>query len=475
MKLPSQRRTSPELGNQPARPSRYHPVSRSLLVLLGLLAWLAAVASEAEPHPAQGYWSGGLVREGAVDVLHLEVSSSGKGLEAFFYRPVVGYQGRVPVSYREPVLTLELWSGKAALLLDAELGELRGTLESEGDGPATALHLRRTARPPLPPIRQEEALFQNASVQLAGTLVLPGSAPATGSLPAVCIFVQGRSYGTRGQFLPLAQQLARRGVAGLVFDGRGRGDSAGDPEAMTAADRVGDVLAAIQWVSRHRSLDSRRIGLFGHSAGGWIVPEVARRSSRVRWMVLHAGPAESLAEQQGHVAQALMERSGQAFSREDLEAAFDYQRSLVKLAGNDASWGQISGLVETVRGQPWASFVDLPESAEDGSLSFFRRQPYDSSEALRRTRIPVLALYGGADFVVSAQANAARLTQLLEAAGNQDFRIVTFPLADHSLRVPGATRGNGDSWPGRYYQWPRRPAGFTELLFGWILDHTPGP
>src|SRR5205085_1816655 len=57
-----------------------------------------------------------------------------------------------------------------------------------------------------------------------------------------------------------------------------------------------DADAAIRFLSRQPDLDPHRLGLFGGSQGGWIVPLAAARSKLVSFAVLESGPTVSVGE-----------------------------------------------------------------------------------------------------------------------------------------------------------------------------------
>lgn len=286
-------------------------------------------------------------------------------------------------------------------------------------------------------------------VELAGTLFVPhGEGPHPG-----IVFVQGRSYGSRDQFIEHARRATERGLAALVFDGRGAGDSGGVPGEHTLEDRLGDAEAAFEALRGHPRVHPARVGLLGHSAGGWVVPVVAQRRPEVAFLVLHAGPAVSLAEQQGRVVQEVMKRSDRNFTEEDYAAAYAYQHELVTKAGAGEPWSALAGLVASIDDQPWAGFVDRPDSDEHSELGYFRRNPHDSRAALRSTTIPVLALYGGTDWIVPAEGNVEALDQVLTTAGNTDYEIVVIEGADHGLER------SDDGHPPEYW----------ETLLAWLV------
>src|SRR5205807_172800 len=48
--------------------------------------------------------------------------------------------------------------------------------------------------------------------------------------------------------------------------------------------------AALDYLKSRKEINSRKIGLIGHSEGGLIAPMIASRSSDVAWVVLLAAP-----------------------------------------------------------------------------------------------------------------------------------------------------------------------------------------
>jgi fermentation-respiration switch protein FrsA (DUF1100 family) len=65
-------------------------------------------------------------------------------------------------------------------------------------------------------------------------------------------------------------------------------------------------------------------------------------------------------------------------------------------------------------------------------MRFFLK--YDTRTALRRIRIPVLALDGSLDTQVPAKADLAGIDAALKAAGNRDYRVVELPGLNHLLQ-----------------------------------------
>ena len=85
--------------------------------------------------------------------------------------------------------------------------------------------------------------------RLAGTLYLPLSGPPA---PAV-VFVHGAGPAVRGdRYHELARHFARKGVAALIYDKRGCGESTGDWTRAGLPDLAEDALACVRLLAAGR-------------------------------------------------------------------------------------------------------------------------------------------------------------------------------------------------------------------------------
>ncbi len=118
----------------------------------------------------------------------------------------------------------------------------------------------------------EEVRFYSAGVALAGTLKLPPSGTGTAPWPAV---IQGPGWmGLRDAkvYRPYHDALNAAGVAVLVFDYRGFGDSGGDATYLDPMTQVADWIAAVTYLQTRPDIEGRRIGAFGTGGTGGAHP-----------------------------------------------------------------------------------------------------------------------------------------------------------------------------------------------------------
>jgi dipeptidyl aminopeptidase/acylaminoacyl peptidase len=128
-----------------------------------------------------------------------------------------------------------------------------------------------------------EVRFYSRGACLVATLKLPDGASPEEPVPAV---VQGPGWlGLRDAKLyhPYHEGLVAAGIAVLVFDYRGFGDSEGDATYLDPATQVEDWRNAVTYLETRPEIDARRIGAFGSGGtGGGNAVMVAGLDERIR-------------------------------------------------------------------------------------------------------------------------------------------------------------------------------------------------
>ncbi|MBT8479164.1 MAG: alpha/beta hydrolase [Gemmatimonadetes bacterium] len=451
----------------------------ALVSITGWLAWLTFVPPVGAQEPPDsvpagllGRWAGAAIQNGTPSLLELDFSLDAEGrLRTELTLPYNGYDRfRYDFTYtvdgpHDGTLTSQLFGDEMRLVVDLAEAHLRGAV-TEGDSVTARVHLQKVVRFEFPTIDAAETRFPAGQDTLAGVLYSPLDADR----PPVVLLVTGRGYGTRHEMSNWGRLLARQGIAALAFDGRGTGGSTGDNDSASAEDRFDDVRGALDFLA-HRN-DLGPVGLLGNSAAGWIVPTIAAERDDVRFVVTLVGPAESLADQQGHVTTAFMRASGEVFTEAEYEEAFEYQRRTVVLSQEGASWADFQRINRPARTSSWAEHALIPDSLDAPDLDYFRRRIGFTKPRWEQVRVPVLAVYGEDDVVVPPEDNVPLLQAAL--AGNEDVTIVVLPGADHALARPDAWVGEGE-WPDRYYRpWTRSPFLF-ETVLDWIASRFVSP
>lgn len=143
----------------------------------------------------------------------------------------------------------------------------------------------------------EEVRFNSQSVELAGSIVYPSN----GIIVAAVVFVHGSGKQTRSLYW--AKRFATSGIAALVYDKRGVGESGGEYEQKQSVSGTNitllaqDAQAALNVLNNHSKTKSLPHGISGISQAGWIVPIAALNAKDTDFVVLWSGPVTKVSEE----------------------------------------------------------------------------------------------------------------------------------------------------------------------------------
>mgnify|MGYP000066939094 CR=1 FL=1 len=263
-------------------------------------------------------------------------------------------------------------------------------------------------------LREERVVIPDGPRSLDGVLALP----AAGRGPyGLVVFVHGDGPVDAthdGFYRPIWEAFAHAGYASLSWNKPGVAGSKGDWLGQSMEDRAREVTAAVAWARARPGLDGHRIGLWGASQAGWVMPKVAARTPDLRFVIavspainwLRQGRYNLLAELGAEGAspatvQARLERSETTRSLLRRGATFEEYRAEVGDTGDmtEARWGFI-----------------------------LRNHTVDATEDLSRVRVPTLLVLAGHDLNVDVAD-----TEAVYRASPAPLWVRRYPGADHAL------------------------------------------
>ncbi len=269
-------------------------------------------------------------------------------------------------------------------------------------------------------------------IQLAGTLVLPERTPSP--VPGVVV-LHGAEPATRSfAYRMHANVFLERGMAVLLYDKRGAGESGGDHEAATFADLIEDALAAIRFLRDQPQVDPSRVGLNGASQSGWFTPEIAERAGNIAFVINKVGPCSSFADTvDWEIYNEILDEGA---NEESARQQVDVIRRI--WAYSMAPTPEEKQALDDVL-RAWAGRKDssLPETLKPVSPAFVDRLRYDPTPYLERATTPMLYVYGSEDVNIPTADCVKRLTQLRRAGRPISFHV--FEGAGHELGGVGIT------------------------------------
>lgn len=405
----------------------------------------------------QGQWNGVLDVMGNQLRLILHISKAEDGYTATMDSPDQGAKG-IPVTkvtFENQQLDIEISHIRAQYAGKLDGGKIVGKFrqlnqEFPLDFSREVTEVKVSVRPQEPkppyPYYTEEVTFANksANITLAGTLTLPKK---EGKFPVV-ILVSGSGPQNRDEeimghkpFLVIADYLTRNGIGVLRYDDRGVGKSTGIFSSATTFDFASDVESAVDFLKTQLNVNSKNIGIIGHSEGGIIAPIVASQRKDVKFIVLLAGTGipgdQLLLLQQEAIARA------QGIPETEIQKIVQVNQgvyTIIKDAKTEYLKNDLDKYLRMIYEEKKA--VDLPESTNVDELienqiitltnpwmsQFIQYNPLTS---LSQVKCPTLAIIGEKDLQVPPKVNLPAIKKALDYAGNKNVTTMELPGLNH--------------------------------------------
>ena len=149
------------------------------------------------------------------------------------------------------------------------------------------IHIKTSIHGPVAyTVSERPVNFGSRGIELNGTLFMPSGAGKVHRLPGV---VMCHGYGgDQVAFENSARALASEGIIALTFDFRGHGSSGGTLDGSI----VNDVIDAWDFLHSRPEVDTKSMGLIGHSMGAFSAILAAGKLKKARVLVALACPGE---------------------------------------------------------------------------------------------------------------------------------------------------------------------------------------
>ena len=299
--------------------------------------------------------------------------------------------------------------------------------------------------PQAQPPRTEEIAFRSGSFELVGDLRLPGG---IGPYPVV-VFVHGDSPADRtmyGLYLPIMERMLRAGYATFSWDNPGIGESTGMTDRQQIIQQQAQiVLDGIEVMKARTDIDLQRIGLWGVSMAGYVMPRVLSRTADVAFMICvscagmsghdnkgyqittYAMFCEDVPEENADQRTVLFADLDKARTYETYEEYLHYREVLDAFV--DISPSRQKLLQALSENGASGAVPEAAWQANDPEIEGW----WNPVEVLEQVRIPVLSIFGDRDMNGDPIQGAYAWEAALEQAGNRNFRVEILPGVDHFM------------------------------------------
>ncbi|WP_224283274.1 S9 family peptidase [Streptomyces sp. LS1784] len=266
-------------------------------------------------------------------------------------------------------------------------------------------------------LTEERVTVTGGKQPLQGVLARPTGGHGPYGL-VVFVHGDGPADATHDTFYrPLWEAMAKAGYATLSWDKPGVDNAPGNWLDQSIQDRADETLAAIRWAKTQPGIDPNRIGLWGASQAGWVMPKAARQSPDVTFVIAVGTAVNWLRQGRYNLLAELRERH--ASPEETAAAVTRSDRNLAALRASatfeqyQAAGGDTQGLTP----ERWA----------------FNKRNYlsDATEDLAALRVPVQLVLGGRDVNVDSDDTEAGYRRLITTPGL--LQVLRFEDSTHNI------------------------------------------
>ena len=288
------------------------------------------------------------------------------------------------------------------------------------------------------PFDVRNTTFQSGGVKLIGRLIMP---QGNGKVPVV-VLIHGAEQSSGIDTLFLQRIFPAQGIGAFVYDKRGTGRSGGvytQDYNLLASDAVN----AMNEARRLASARLKRIGYWGGSQGGWVVP-LAIQKAPVGFAIVGYGLAVNVIDedQESVALDMYFHHHSSADTAKALELASAGER--VVATHGTGGYAQFDALRQKYKSEPWYKdvhgdylFMVLPLDQKQiiEAIKPFAATPfnYDPMPVLRASTTPQLWILGGNDLDAPSGETSRRIKSLI--AEGKDYTLAVYPGAEHGMML----------------------------------------
>jgi len=281
--------------------------------------------------------------------------------------------------------------------------------------------------------KTETIHFANGDVDLVGTLF---ESATTVRHPGV-VLINGSGNAPREQLREYAEHLCSLGLAALTYDKRGSGESSGDWTTASLNDLADDAASAIAYLKKLPQIDPNRVGVWGVSQAGWIIPVLAARSPDLAFAIVVTGGGATPRE---------VEMLSYQNTLDDAQVTGQDRQNAISLLDRYFAWletgqgrAELLKMIEEARSQEWYSAISLDRILPSQELrpKWEWVATFDPVPLIKQMKMPVLVVLGAKDKMLQVDLSAQRWRQGLIDGGNQKGKVLVVPDAGHAARVGG--------------------------------------
>lgn len=318
--------------------------------------------------------------------------------------------------------------------------------------------------PESPSVLKIDKTFSNGPDQLSGTLYVPSVSQL---VPAVVAF-HAASTSTRDAalFRHLAQMLPQLGVAVFVYDRRGSGKSVGKSAHGDYELLAEDGLSAARMLAQDPRIDSRRIGFWGLSQGGWLSLLAAAHSADVAFAISVSAPITTPDVQMNFAVANILRIKG--YSQADIDTAIAARKAVDDFERGQLDRATAQKRLDQAAAKPWFDLIYMDKTFADPDQAAWAKEiKNDPLPTLFKVKAPTLIIYGAKDPWVPVRVSLDLLREHAQQLPNVQVAVIAG--ADHDMMLSASAEGQID--PSHLTQFAPEAAAYFSVVASWLTAH----
>jgi len=270
-----------------------------------------------------------------------------------------------------------------------------------------------------------------------------------------------------GYYEPIWNRFVEAGYVCMSWDKPGVGKSTGTFGDKTLFhDRASIAVEAVEYLKARKDIDNKRIGFWGLSQAGYIMPLAASMTNDISFMIAVSCFGVNSIEQGAYFLEKQLISEG--LSSQEARKFADYYLKY----RNTKSYDEYSAYAESLNKQPYikkTGWVDIKPRDKYVPLQPNSESLFNPVSIIEKTTFPILAIFGEKDTQMPPKLSAEAYREALHKAENKHFKVIMFPDADHV--VFNSRTGSLKEWEDKFRsQHMDYASGYLDSMTVWLNE-----
>ena len=310
----------------------------------------------------------------------------------------------------------------------------------------------------------EKIVFSFEQFDISGELSIP---KGNGSFPIV-IMVHGDGQAYMRYYSKIKKSFLKSGYATLIWDKPGFGKSKGEfTNDHLKAERAGILLTAIGEMKNHPKIRADKIGVWGISQAGYVIPKALEKTDDISFMIFVGCGGETGIQQTAYYIETQMKcigvpgkkaaKAAQNFINLFYAQTFDDYYKSAKPLFDDPIIREMGFVTAMWSEDQWKPM--------DKSKEGF----YNPISIIEKTKIPMLIFFGELDKNVDPFQGMKAYQAALEKADNPHFEVKLIKDSDHDIII-SETGCETERYSRTKEEWSNYHPEYLKMMEDWLSE-----